>query len=409
VTQNAVIQKSVAASGESAESEFDCLFGNTLSPMIVAGFDGSVKRVNLAFERLAGLTAGDLQAQPILGFVHPDEREAAGMALGNMVVDSISRGMVVRIRCRNGTSKWTEWTGTVSRERQVIYLIGKDITTRRNAQEALAARLQADKDLERFFSCAPDVMFVCNYDGFVTRLNAAFEALTGFTGEQLMADRIVNFAHPDDRERAAAEIQNVIAGKVVRDLEVRIRCADGLYKRVIWNATNFADLQVFYAVGADVTARRVAEQELDRFFNNSPDLMVIAGFDGQVRRINQAIGRAGYLSPEQVKSQPLINFIHPDDRPRFTSEFQKLLVEGKTPSFEMRTVMQDGSYNWFMWSATAFPDRQVFCATGHNVNDRHVAAEERQKFVSLVENSSDFIAIPPNGIESCTTRSSHKS
>ena len=254
--------QSHVARGETAQSEFDRFFENTPSPMIVAGFDGYMQRVNAACESLAGLTDDELRAAPFANFIHPDDRETAEIAILEMAASGVGRNVDVRVLCKDGSFKWTEWSGTPFTERQTFYLIGKDVTDRHNVQEDLKRRLQADEDLERFFVNAPDVMFVGGYDGYSKRINAALEALTGFTSEQLMAEPTAAFAHPDERDQVAAEIQNVIAGGTTRGVEFRLRCADGSYKRVLWNASNFADLGVYYAIGTDVTERRLAEESL---------------------------------------------------------------------------------------------------------------------------------------------------
>ncbi len=63
----------------------------------------------------------------------------------------------------------------------------------------------------------------------------------------------------------------------------------------------------------DVTSWKLAEDDLDRFFELSADLIAIAGFDGFFKRVNPAFKRVlGYPEAELV-SKPFVHFIHPDD------------------------------------------------------------------------------------------------
>ena len=543
----------------SALSEFDRFFEATLSPMIAAGFDGYMKRVNRACEELAGFTADELKAQPFSHFIHPDDWETAHIAILEMASAGGSRAVDIRILYKDGSYRWTEWTGTPFPDQKVFYLIGKDVTDKHLARKALEKQARAAEDLERFFNNAPDAMYVGGYDGYIKRSNSALQALTGFTAEQLVAEPIVAFAHPDERDRVAAEVQNIITGGVTRGIELRVRCSNGSYKRLVWNASNFADLQVFYAIGTDVTARRAAEAALaertkqqeavaelgslalaafdlsqlmrgaveltartlqvefaeirelspdcrqttlkagvgwregplaqapigadpdtvsgyiistdqpvviedlasdvrfhesemlrehgvvsgagcvihgpqrtfgvlaayanrsrtftsddvrflqaaasvlsaainrlhaiddfNRFFDSSPDLMIIAGFDGGIRRMNSPAGAENYLTPEDVRDQPLLSFVHPDDKETVARELEKLFTTGATKPFEARSRMKDGSYDWFSWSATAFPDRQILYAVGQNTTARRRAEEELRR---LFDNSPDVLAI----------------
>ncbi|MFW6357718.1 MAG: PAS domain S-box protein [Chroococcales cyanobacterium] len=90
--------------------------------------------------------------------------------------------------------------------------------------------------------------------------------------------------------------------------------------------------------------------------------------------------------------------IHPEDRESYFQSLSDHLTR-KVPLFtqEMRLRCKDGSYKWILtrgqaiWNEAGNPVR----ITGSNtdITDRKQAEEERQKFVSLVENSSDFICM----------------
>ncbi len=125
----------------------------------------------------------------------------------------------------------------------------------------------------------------------------------------------------------------------------------------------------------DFTQCQQAYEEFERLFNSSPDLMAIIGFDGYIKRMNTPKGLTDYISREVLCSQPLRNFIHPDDRERCAGEVAQIASEGGTHSFEVRGLKADGSYHWFWWCGTAYPDRRLIYATARDVNDRRLAEE----------------------------------
>lgn len=121
--------------------------------------------------------------------------------------------------------------------------------------------------------------------------------------------------------------------------------------------------------------RKRADEELDRFFSLSLDLMCVAGFDGYFKRVNPAWSRTlGYTSQELL-TRPYLDFIHPDDHAASTTEADKLEGGGQLIAFENRFRCKDGSYRWFEWAAVPFPDEQVIYAAGRDITERKEAKE----------------------------------
>ena len=128
-------------------------------------------------------------------------------------------------------------------------------------------------------------------------------------------------------------------------------------------------------IAEDVTARTQSQTNFDRYFMSSPDLMMMFTFDGIIQRMNTPLNTAGYLSEKEVTSALVFDFAHPDDRDNLRFNLDKLIHEGITRSFEVRSLMVDGTYHWFSWNATAFQDTQLIYAVASDVNDRRLAQD----------------------------------
>ena len=121
--------------------------------------------------------------------------------------------------------------------------------------------------------------------------------------------------------------------------------------------------------------RRRAQDDLDRFFALSLDLLCIVGFDGYFKRVNPAWQRMlGYTSQELL-ARPFIEFIHPDDRQASTHEASKVSTGETLLHFENRYLHKDGTIRWLLWTATPFPELQVMYAAAHDITERKAAEE----------------------------------
>ena len=158
-------------------------------------------------------------------------------------------------------------------------------------------------------------------------------------------------------------------------------------------------LQMLHALGSQIgqfVERKRAEQELDRFFTLSIDMLCIAGYDGYFKRLNPAWERTLGYSAGELTSAPFIDFVHPDDRAATLGETQKLATGENTVSFENRYRAKDGSYRWLLWNATPFAQHQVIYAAARDITERKRAESSIERLRAEAEAAnrakSEFLA-----------------
>jgi two-component system, sensor histidine kinase and response regulator len=120
-------------------------------------------------------------------------------------------------------------------------------------------------------------------------------------------------------------------------------------------------------------ARRRAQDELDRFFALSLDMLCIAGFDGYFKRVNPAWGRVLGYTEAELLSRPYVEFIHPDDRQATGKEVSKQSSGEEVLYFENRFLHKDGTLRWLLWTSTPFPELQVMYAAARDITERKAA------------------------------------
>jgi PAS domain S-box-containing protein len=139
-----------------------------------------------------------------------------------------------------------------------------------------------------------------------------------------------------------------------------------------------------------------AEDERERIFNHSDDLICTAGMDGYFKYLNPAWKRILGYSIDKLLSRPFLDFIHPDDHEKSDVEFQKLSAGKKTMFFENRFICKNGSVRHFQWTATPLPDERKIFAIGHDMTEWKQVEKELRYKAELLENVSDAVVSTDN-------------
>jgi PAS domain S-box-containing protein len=114
--------------------------------------------------------------------------------------------------------------------------------------------------MRRLFDMALDLLAIADAEGRPVALNRAWERVLGWSTEELMNPAPLQLVHPDDRAATAATLRRTAAtGGELRDFENRLRCRDGSYRWLSWQAST--DGAQWYATGRDVTERRAHDDE----------------------------------------------------------------------------------------------------------------------------------------------------
>jgi PAS domain S-box-containing protein len=318
-----------------------------------------------------------------------------------------------------------------------VFLAQTAESARKEREKEADQRRRAEQDLEQFFTpLSLDMLCIAGPDGYFKRVNAAFESTLGWASQELLAEPFVNFVHPEDREATLQETQKLASGQITLHFENRYRCRDGAYRWLMWNAAPVPGRQLISAVARDVTeqkqaaealrrahqeleqrvrerteelaktnrglqaeisARRRVQEERDRFFTLSRDLLCVTGFDGYIKSLSPAWERTLGFRTDELMARPILEAVLPEDRQATAADFQRLLANFETISFENRYRCKDGSYRWLLWNAVPLPEDRVIYAAARDITDLKQAEaalrEREERFRKLFEEAPIGIAL----------------
>lgn len=125
---------------------------------------------------------------------------------------------------------------------------------RRSAEKSLR---QKSEELDNFFSMNLDLLCIADTEGYFLRLNPAWEKTLGYSLEELMSRRYVEFIHPDDAAATLESMRALASRQQVVNFTNRYRTKDGTYRHMLWSAVAIGSR--IFAAARDITEHQQAE------------------------------------------------------------------------------------------------------------------------------------------------------
>jgi PAS domain S-box-containing protein len=122
-------------------------------------------------------------------------------------------------------------------------------------------RARAQAEVDRIFTLSSDLIAVAGLDGYLKRVNPAFERTLGYSSEELRSRPYLQFVHPDDRSSTLHVAGELAHGRDAIEFENRYLRKDGSVRWLQWSARSVPDEAVVYAAARDVTERKELEDE----------------------------------------------------------------------------------------------------------------------------------------------------
>src|SRR5579872_6817072 len=116
---------------------------------------------------------------------------------------------------------------------------------------------------------------------------------------------------------------------------------------------------------------------LELFFDLSPDMLCIAGFDGYFKKINPSVSKTLGYTNEELFSRPIDDFVHPDDRGITSQKRDNITRDNALLNFENRYITKTGDTVWLAWTSMPIKSEQVVFAIAKNITHKKKLEEDR--------------------------------
>ncbi|MBI3649875.1 MAG: PAS domain S-box protein [Acidobacteria bacterium] len=275
------------------------------------------------------------------------------------------------------------------------------IQNERAAAQSLQSSARQLSELAAIVETSAAAIISKTPEGIISSWNVGAQKIYGYTADEVIGKPVTLLIPPDCLDEYESLTEQIQGGEKVDYLETYRLRKDG--KRIFVSLTNslMKDGEG-RVIGVSMIAHDISEQkqiqdERDRFFNTSIDMLCLADFDGYFKRLNPAWQQTFGLTNDELQSQPLLEYVHPDDRASTWAEILTVRSSGTNVSFENRFRCRDGSYRWLLWSITASPADWLLYAIAKDITNRKqteaLLCETTAQITDIVNSISDAFIV----------------
>ena len=246
-----------------------------------------------------------------------------------------------------------------------------------------------------FFENTVIGMIMDTPEGIHTLANEAIHRMLGYDFEkrELIGKHFLDITVPEDREKSIVGVEKLIKNEANGlQLTKRYFTKD---EQIVWAKTTVSCIKddkgkvvkliIFIE---DLTKRRSVEEERNRLFNNSNNLICTINTKGYFENINPAFTRTLGFSKKKLLSTQWIDFLHPDDIKLALREINSLNNSRLNINFQSRALCSDGEYIWLSWSINLDSVSQNLFATARDVTKKKLYEVKLKKRTAELKRSN---------------------
>ena len=293
--------------------------------------------------------------------IHPDDLALTIAAWTRAIQTGEPYEREHRLRRADGAYRWFHTRGLALRDKEgrIVrwYLLPIDVDDRRRAEEALR---KSEERWRSVFENSAIGVALTDLNGRFLTTNHVFQAMVGYTEEELRAVSFADLAHEDYRQANWALVTELVEGKRRQfQIEEKYRRKDG---SSIWVSNNVSLVpgtervpRFIMALSEDITQRKRAEEKLRRSEADLLDAqrmsrtgsLKIDISSGTVTGSPQVFRIFGVMPGEDTSTPEFwLGRTHPDDQKRVRELFDRSITQKTDFDADYRIVLPDGAIKY---------------------------------------------------------------
>jgi len=267
ITRDITERKKVEEELRQSEEKYRRLF--ELSPIGITTVDmkGMITSCNPAVYREGGYSEDEIVGKHFskVAPVRVKDIPRHIRTFSSLIRGKVPRPFETAYQRKDGTIGWTELHAALLEaggRKLGIQIIQRDITERKQAEEALRESEEKYRDL---FENANDLIQCVMPDGHFLYVNKAWREMLGYSKKEVANLTLWDIIHPDSIPHCREVFQKVISGETVKNVEAVFVAKDGKLVTVEGNANSWAKgggVVATRGIFRDITERKKMEQEL---------------------------------------------------------------------------------------------------------------------------------------------------
>lgn len=202
-------------------------------------------------------------------------------------------------------------------------------------------------EFDKFFSLSLELMCIADAEGYIKKVNKAWESLLGYSAIEVEDKKYLDFVHPKDIIKTTKAMLRLNNGDVVNFINRNI-CKDGSYKYFEWCSKQYGKL--IYASARDITDKIKARDDLkeiadnfNTFFETIDDLIFVGTPEGKILYANNAVSEKLGYSINDLKGMHILD-VHPEEHRKEAEKIFEAMFKGERNSCPIPLISKNKSY-----------------------------------------------------------------